>query len=98
MGIRVAQSLNYPMVNEYMSLGHNWFCVEISIGEYLKGKKLRDVSSEDSEFFHMLLLKKRDEVTTNPSMDMELEGNETLVMAGSLKALKSIAPKLKEPS
>ena len=46
-------------------------------------------------FFHMLLLKKRDEVTTNPSMDMELEGNETLVMAGSLKALKSIAPKLK---
>jgi len=31
-------------------------------------------------------------------MDMELEGNETLVMAGSLKALKSIAPKLKEPS
>lgn len=86
------------MVNEYMSLGHNWFCVEIGIGEYLKGKKLRDVSSEDSEFFHILLLKKRDEVTTNPSMDMELEGNETLVMAGSLKALKSIAPKLKESS
>ncbi|WP_322406736.1 TrkA family potassium uptake protein [Idiomarina sp. PL1-037] len=98
MGIRVAQSLNYPMVNEYMSLGHNWFCVEISIGEYLKGKNLNDIMPDDSEFFHVLLIKRRDEVTVSPSLSMTLEGNETLVMAGSLKALKSVAPKLKEPS
>lgn len=98
MGIRVAQSLNYPMVNEYMSLGHNWFCVEISIGEYLKDKKLNDIMPDDSEFFHVLLIKRRDEVTVSPSLSMTLEGNETLVMAGSLKALKSVAPKLKESS
>ncbi|MCA1767048.1 MAG: TrkA family potassium uptake protein [Idiomarina sp.] len=98
MGIRVAQSLNYPMVNEYMSLGHNWFCVEISIGEYLKGKALEDIMPDDSEFFHVLLLKRRDDVTVKPALSVTLEGNETLVMAGSLKALKSVAPKLKEPS
>mgnify|MGYP003110252940 FL=1 len=98
MGIRVAQSLNYPMVNEYMSLGNNWFCVEISIGEYLKGKTLEDIMPDESEFFHVLLIKRRDEVTVTPSLSMTLEGNETLVMAGSLKALKSVAPKLKEPS
>lgn len=98
MGIRVAQSLNYPMVNEYMSLGHNWFCVEISIGEYLKDKELNDIMPDDSEFFHVLLIKRRDEVTVSPSLSMTLEGNETLVMAGSLKALKSVAPKLKESS
>lgn len=98
MGIRVAQSLNYPMVNVYMSLGHNWFCVEISIGEYLKDKELNDIMPDDSEFFHVLLIKRRDEVTVSPSLSMTLEGNETLVMAGSLKALKSVAPKLKESS
>lgn len=98
MGIRVAQSLNYPMVNEYMSLGHNWYCVEISLGEHLKGKTLEDIMPDDREFFHTLLIKRRDEVTVDPSLSMALEGNETLVMAGSLKALKAIAPKLKESS
>lgn len=98
MGTRVAQSLNYPMVNEYMSLGHNWFCVEISILEHLKEQTLKDIMPDDSKYFHVLLLKRRDEVTVNPSLSLTLEGNETLVMAGSLKALKSVAPKLKEPS
>lgn len=98
MGIRVAQSLNYPMVNEYMSLGHNWFCVEIHVDKHLKGKPLKEIMPDDTEFFHVLLLKRRDEVTVNPSSSVTLEGNETLVMAGSLKALKSMAPKIKESS
>jgi trk system potassium uptake protein TrkA len=98
MGIRVAQALNYPMVNEYMSLGHNWFCVEIALGENLEGKTLNDILPDNTDNFHLLLLKKRDEVTANPSPETTIEGHETLVMAGSLKALKSIAPKLVEES
>jgi trk system potassium uptake protein TrkA len=94
MGIRVAQALNYPMVNEYMSLGHNWYCVEIDVNEDLNGKSIEDILPDDLEHFHLLLLKRRDEVTANPSTSVELEGNETLVIAGSLKALKSMAPKL----
>ncbi|WP_404401091.1 TrkA family potassium uptake protein [Idiomarina seosinensis] len=95
MGIRVAQSLNYPMVNEYMSLGHNWYCVEIDVADHLKDKQLADLMPEKLEHFHLLLLKRRDEVTTNPSSSVTLQGNETLVLAGSLQALKSIAPKLR---
>lgn len=94
MGIRVAQALNYPMVNEYMSLGHNWYCVEIALGENLKGQSLKEISPDNTDNFHLLLLKKRDEVTVKPSLDVVIEGHETLVMAGSLKALKSSAPKL----
>lgn len=94
MGIRVAQALNYPMVNEYMSLGHNWYCVEIDVNEELNGKSIEDILPDDLEHFHLLLLKRRDEVTANPSTSVKLEGNETLVIAGSLKALKSMAPKL----
>jgi len=94
MGIRVAQALNYPMVNEYMSLGHNWYCVEIDVNEDLNGKSIEDILPDDLEHFHLLLLKRRDEVTANPSTSVKLEGNETLVIAGSLKALKSMAPKL----
>lgn len=95
MGIRVAQSLNYPMVNEYMSLGHNWFCVEIAVSENLEGKTINDILPDDVDNFHVLLLKRRDEVVANPDLSSELEGNETMVIAGSLKALKSMAPKLK---
>ncbi|MGM0481574.1 MAG: potassium channel family protein [Pseudomonadota bacterium] len=95
MGIRVAQSLNYPMVNEYMSLGHNWYCVEIDVADHLKDSTLAELIPDDLEHFHLLLLKRRDEVTTDPSPSITLEGNETLVLAGSLQALKSIAPKLK---
>lgn len=95
MGIRVAQALNYPMVDEYMSLGHNWFCVEIDLTDKLAGKHLADIFPEDSEHFHLLLLKRRDEVSTTPDPQMVLEGNEKLVLAGSLKALKSVAPKLR---
>ena len=94
MGIRVAQALNYPMVNEYMSLGHNWYCVEIDVNEDLNGKSIEDILPDDLEHFHLLLLKRRDEVTANPSTSVKLEGNETLVIAGSLKDLKSMAPKL----
>jgi len=94
MGIRVAQALNYPMVNEYMSLGHNWYCVEIDVNEDLNGKSIEDILPDDLEHFHLLLLKRRDEVTANPSTSVKLESNETLVIAGSLKALKSMAPKL----
>lgn len=95
MGIRVAQSLNYPMVNEYMSLGHNWFCVEIAVSENLEGKTINDILPDDVDNFHVLLLKRRDEVVANPDLSSKLEGNETMVIAGSLKALKSMAPKLK---
>lgn len=95
MGIRVAQALNYPMVNEYMSLGHNWYCVEIDVSSELDGKTLEDILPDELEHFHLLLLKRRDEVTANPSTSVTLQGNETLVIAGSLKALKSMAPKLK---
>ena len=95
MGIRVAQSLNYPMVNEYMSLGHNWFCVEIAVSENLEGKTINDILPDDVDNFHVLLLKRRDEVHASPDFTSELQGNETMVIAGSLKALKSMAPKLK---
>ncbi|RUO76078.1 potassium channel family protein [Idiomarina seosinensis] len=96
MGIRVAQALNYPMVNEYMSLGHNWYCVEIDVGDNLKDTKIEDILPDELEHFHLLLLKRRDEVTANPSISVTLEGNETLVLAGSLQALKSMAPKLSQ--
>ena len=66
MGIRVAQALNYPMVNEYMSLGHNWYCVEIDVNEDLDGKTIEEILPDDLEHFHLLLLKRRDEVTANP--------------------------------
>src|SRR5690606_7523602 len=41
MGIRVAQALSYPMVNDYISLGNGEFVVEIDISDRLEGVPLQ---------------------------------------------------------
>src|SRR5690606_10222511 len=40
MGLRVAQALSYPMVNDYISLGNGEFVVEITVSERLDGVAL----------------------------------------------------------
>jgi trk system potassium uptake protein TrkA len=43
MGIHVAQALNYPMVNDYISLGGDEYIVEITASKKLDGTILEDV-------------------------------------------------------
>src|SRR3546814_13331810 len=43
MGIRVAQALSYPMVNDYISIGNGEFVVEIYVNERLEGSPLNKV-------------------------------------------------------
>ncbi len=94
MGIRVAQALSYPMVNDYISIGNGEFVVEIDISEHLEGVPLSQVLDGEPESIHVLLIKRKTQITVHPARDFTLQANDILVMLGQLSTLKNIAPKL----
>lgn len=94
MGIRVAQALSYPMVNDYISMGNGEFVVEIDVSERLEGVPLNQVLQGVPESIHVLLVKRKTQTFVHPSDDFALEAKDTLVLLGQLNALKAIAPKL----
>ena len=94
MGVKVAQALNYPMVNQYMALGHNQYLVEIDITSGLQGSSIAELLGDGSAFVKAVLVKRRDKLFSPPAADFVLESHDSLVLAGSLEVLKSLAPKL----
>lgn len=94
MGIRVAQALSYPMVNDYISIGNGEFVVEIEVSSHLEGVPLSKVLHDAPDTIHVLLVKRKTEVTVHPSADFILHAKDVLVMLGQLNTLKTIAPKL----
>jgi trk system potassium uptake protein TrkA len=94
MGIRVAQVLSYPMVNDYISIGNGEFVVEIEVSERLDGMPLDSVLKEVREAIHVLVVKRKTQVTVHPPADFKLQSMDILVLLGQLTALKNIAPKL----
>jgi len=94
MGIRVAQVLSYPMVNDYISIGNGEFVVEIEVSERLDGMPLDKVLNEVREAIHVLVVKRKTQITVHPPTDFKLQSMDILVLLGQLTALKNIAPKL----
>src|SRR5690554_6909467 len=59
MGIRVAQMLSYPMVNDYISLGNGEFVVEITASERLDDISIGDVLHTNNDVVEVLLIKRK---------------------------------------
>ncbi|MBC2769529.1 potassium channel family protein [Pusillimonas minor] len=94
MGVRVAQALSYPMVNDYISLGNGQFVVEIDVGERLDGTTVEQFLTESQENIHILLIKRKADVHVHPGGSFVMHTKDILVLAGQLDALKTIAPML----
>ena len=94
MGIRIAQALSYPMVEDYISLGNGDFIVEIHVSAHLDGMTVSSLLNNTPSPIHVLLVKRRADLNVHPSLDFEVHGNDVLVLLGQLHALKAIAPKL----
>ncbi len=94
MGMRVAQALSYPMVNDYISIGNGEFVVEIDVSERLDGVPLSQVLQNVEETIHVLALKRKTQVIAHPSIDFPLQPKDVLILLGQLSALKHIAPQL----
>lgn len=94
MGVKVAQALNYPMVNQYLALGNNQYLVEIDITQRLQGSTVAALLADANAFIKAVLVKRRDKLFSPLASDFVLEHHDRLVLAGSLDILKSLAPKL----
>jgi trk system potassium uptake protein TrkA len=94
MGIRVAQALSYPMVNDYISMGNGEFVVEIDISDHLQGRPVSTIVQDGTRDIHVLVVKRKTELYVHPADDFILQAKDILVLLGHVQALKGIAPKL----
>ncbi|OOE52542.1 potassium channel family protein [Salinivibrio kushneri] len=94
MGIRVAQSLNYPMVNNYLAIGHGLYVVEIEIKPKLHDRTIAHALGDARSSITPLLVKRGQEVITGLDTGFELRKGDQLLLCGTRAELKYIAPRL----
>lgn len=94
MGIRVAQMLSYPMVNDYISLGNGEFVVEITASARLDEISIDQALHTHNDVVQVLLIKRKSQILLHPEDDFILQAKDVLVLFGPLASLRTIAPKL----
>ena len=94
MGVRVAQALNYPVVNDYISLGNGLYVVEVSIKAHLHKTKLRHLLKEIKSTVNPLLVKRAKQTFVKLDDDFELLTYDTLLLSGNRVELNYLAPRL----
>lgn len=93
MGLRVANTLMYPNVMDYISLGHDQFVVEIHVSERLAGKPLSALHLPEHGV-RCMLVKHRTEVMAPPPADYLFYVDDQVVLLGTLRNLRKISPYL----
>ena len=94
MGVRVAQALNYPMVNDYLSIGHGLYVVEIHIKPQLDGRPLSDVLKASKGKIDAVMVKREHETFLQLDKTFVLKEKDILLLCGPRSELKHIAPRL----
>ncbi|NWL17080.1 TrkA family potassium uptake protein [Pseudoalteromonas sp. Scap03] len=94
MGVRVAQALNYPVVNDYISLGNGLYVVEVSIKAHLHKTKLGHLLKEIKGTVNPLLVKRAKQTFVKLDDDFELLTYDTLLLSGNRVELNYLAPRL----
>ena len=94
MGVRVAQALNYPMVNDYLSIGHGLYVVEIHIKPQLDGRPLGDVLDPAKGKVDAVMVKREQETFLQLDKMFVLKEKDILLLCGPRSELKHIAPRL----
>lgn len=94
MGVRVAQELNYPMVNNYIGMGDDEFIVEIYAPESLHDTALQKLTDKTNAEITLLVVKRGSETTINPPDDFILQKDDQIVLAGTLAEFCKLADHL----
>jgi trk system potassium uptake protein len=89
MGLRLARSMVYPEVMDYISLGHDQFTVEVRASERLAGKNMDMLRLEENDL-RCLLIKRLDEVMLPPPRQYTFELNDKILLFGTLGNLRKI--------
>lgn len=89
MGLRLARSMVYPEVMDYISLGHDQFTVEVRASERLAGQNMDALHLEENDL-QCLLIKHLNEVMLLPPRQYTFELNDKILLFGTLGNLRKI--------
>jgi trk system potassium uptake protein TrkA len=93
MGLRVAQSMAHPNMLDYISLGDNYFLIEIRPGAVLENRPLADLKI-DRAGVHLLAIKHGQNLILHPEPNQLLRRNDHLVLVGDEAALRRFSETL----
>lgn len=91
MGVRIAHALVYPGITDYMPLGDDTYVAEYRIDGVLNGRSLSAIGIPETLDLTVLLLKRGREILRDPSLGLELETGDRLVLLGQRPVLERLA-------
>ena len=94
MGVRIAQSLCYPMVSRYMALEDNHYIVKIEIDEKLQGTRFHQLMDQAPDV-KTLLHKRGKNVLYSIDPNLILQVGDILVVAGLVETLRRLSARFK---
>ena len=90
MGIRVAQSLSYPMVRRYMALNNERYIVKVEVGEHLQGVQFQTLL-DHSDGVEPLLLQRGSHVIYEIAPGTLLQEKDILIVEGPVDLLRKLS-------
>ncbi|MCJ8160741.1 potassium channel family protein [Acinetobacter zhairhuonensis] len=94
MGVRIAQSLSYPMVSRYMSLENDRYIVKVEIKDNLHGLRLQTISEYNTEI-KLILHKRGKDVLYHADPNLILQRGDIIVVEGHLEQLRRLSNRFK---
>lgn len=95
VGVRVAESLNYHAMVDFIRLGERQFIVEIETTDRLIENCASVANlSIDPEALFLVAIKRGEEVIRNPDDDTPLQAGDSLILMGDLQALREIGKQI----
>ena len=94
-GIRVAESLHYHAMVDFIDLGDHQFVVELQTTERMceNCATVADLDLDESSL-SLIAIKRRREIIRSPSPDTRLEEKDNLILMGELDDLRKLGKKL----
>ncbi|MFC3286265.1 potassium channel family protein [Litchfieldella rifensis] len=94
-GLRVAESLHYQAMMDFIDLGDRQFIVELQTTPHLRENftTVGDLGLDHNKL-SLLALKRSDRVIKAPGDDTTLEDEDNLILMGDLDDLRSLGKKL----
>ncbi|WP_163649313.1 TrkA family potassium uptake protein [Modicisalibacter sp. 'Wilcox'] len=94
-GLRVAESLHYRAMVDFIQLGDRQFIVELQATDNLSERcpTVADLPIDETDL-SLIAIKRGSEVVRDPAGDTSLRGNDHLVLIGDLDALRELGKQL----
>jgi trk system potassium uptake protein TrkA len=89
-GLRLARSMVYPEVMDYISFGDDNFAVEVRASERLAGQDMGSLHLAENDL-QCLLIKNQDQVLIPPPQQYEFKLNDKILLWGTLRNLRKIS-------